>query len=194
MAEGRGAETGRAASPHAFRWPRALYDRLIEEGILGPETRVELVDGEVIEMTPQGSRHAAAVRLAQRALERAFGAGFDVRAQLPLALGEWSEPEPDVSVVRGGPRDYTARHPASAELVVEVSDASLAFDADVKQRLYACHGIPEYWILDLPHGRLRVHRAPGEGGYREVRELGPGDAVTPVAAPGRRVRVADLLP
>ena len=99
-------------------------------------------------MTPQGSRHATGVDLVADSLRHAFRTGFHVRMQLPLAIDDYSEPEPDVAVVKGQIRNYRDAHPTSSLLVVEVSDDSLRHDRTVKQRLYARCGIPEYWILD----------------------------------------------
>jgi Uma2 family endonuclease len=125
------------------RWSRAEYDRMIDAGVLTTEDHVELIDGEIVTMTPQKSRHATAVWLAQIAIGRAFGEPFGVRTQLPLALDPGSEPEPDIAVVTGSPRDYSDEHPSTAVLIVEVADASLAFDRTVKASLYARAGIPD---------------------------------------------------
>ncbi len=181
------------------RWTRQEYHQLAESGVLRPDERVELIEGEIVEMPPQLSPHATGVCLAEDALRAAFGPGFVVRAQLPLALGEYSEPEPDVAVVVGGPRDYAKAHPTTAVLVVEVSDATLAFDRNVKASLYAAAGIPEYWIVNLVHRQLEVHCDPGAlpearygFGYRVRTIARPGEVV---AAPsGGRVAVDDLLP
>src|SRR5437867_4329816 len=101
------------------RWTRQEYDRMVEAGVLAPGERAELIDGEVLAMTPQGSLHATAVRLAEEALRAAFGAGYDIRVQMPLALDPSSEPEPDVAVVRGSPRDYRDAHPAPGPVAAE---------------------------------------------------------------------------
>ena len=148
------------------RWTREEYDRLVAVGVLGEDERVQLVEGEIVEMSPQGAWHATAVRLVEEALRRAFGEGFDVRVQLPLALGPDSEPEPDVAVVRGGPRDYRDRHPTGQDtvLVVEVAESTWRFDRERKAKVYAGAGIEEYWILNLEGRVLEVYRGPeGEG-------------------------------
>ena len=112
------------------RWTREEYDRLVAVGVLGEDERVQLVEGEIVEMSPQSAAHATALCLAEEVLRRTFGEGFVVRVQLPLALGPDSEPEPDVAVVRGGPRDYRDRHPAGQDtiLVVELADSTWRFD------------------------------------------------------------------
>ena len=182
------------ANVQTRRWSREAYDRAIEAGVFGPEDHIELIAGQIVAMTPQGSRHAVACVLAGKALERAFGGACHVRPQLPLAVGDDSEPEPDLAVVEGNARDYLDAHPAAALLVVEVSDDSLPRDRTVKQRLYARHGIPEYWIVALPDARLEVHRDPAGNGYRTVTRHGTGETVTPLARPAAAVAVDDLLP
>ena len=180
--------------PSTHRWNRAAYDRAVEAGVFGPEDRIELIDGEIVAMTPQGSRHAAAVITIARALERAFGDGCHVRPQTPLALSADSEPEPDIAVVEGDPRDYRDAHPTTALLVVEVADDSLRRDRTVKQLLYARCGIREYWIVALPDVRLEVHRGPSAAGYGAVTIHRPGDSVAPLARSGPAIAVDDLLP
>jgi Uma2 family endonuclease len=178
------------------KWTREEYDRLVAAGVLGEDERVQLVEGEILEMSPQSAAHATAVCLVEEALRRTLGEGFVVRVQLPLALGPESEPEPDVAVVRGGPRDYRDRHPTGEEtvLVVEVAESTWRFDRERKGKVYAEAGVGEYWILSLEERVLEVYRGPGGGGYREELRYGEGDAVVPLARPEARVEVAELLP
>jgi Uma2 family endonuclease len=190
-----------AAGVQPRRWTREEYHRLAELGILGPEERVELIDGEIVVVPPQGSPHYTAIRATEEALRAAFGPGYDVRVQGPLALEERSEPEPDVAVVRGTFRDYEREHPASAVLVVEVADTTARYDRERKGRLYARAGIPEYWLLNLPRRRLEVYREPVPAGdlprgarYATRQVLAEHEVVTPLAAPQARIAVADLLP
>lgn len=176
------------------RFSRAQYERMVEAGVFGPGDRLELLDGEIIDMAPQKSRHATAVTLMADALRSAFGSGVTVRVQLPFALDDDSEPEPDVAVVPGPPRDYRDAHPDNALLLCEVSDATLAYDRGQKLRAYARAGVPEYWILDLGGGTLEVCRKPGGDGYAE-RRLMPADArVSPQDRPMQVLLVKDLLP
>jgi Uma2 family endonuclease len=183
------------------RWTREDYDKMIEAGIFAPGERVELIDGEIIEMSPQNSGHTTAVRLTEDALRAAFGAGFEVRTQMPLALDPYSEPEPDVAVVPGSPRDYRRAHPTTALLVVEVADSAFAYDRDQKSSLYARAGIADYWLLNLVDRRLEVYRDPGlmaqaryGWGYQTVQPYTSGDAVAPLAAPHVLIAIVDLLP
>ena len=144
--------------------------------------------------------HAMAIQLAAEALRSAFGRGWSVRVQLPLALDPESEPEPDVAVVRGAPRDYPDEHPSVPVLVLEVAHASLRADRRLKARLYARAGLADYWIVNLVDRVLEVHRAPTRpssgrrASYADVRRLGPSESITPLSAPAAEVAVADLLP
>jgi Uma2 family endonuclease len=193
-----------SASPfEPYRFRRHEYARLIEAGIFAPDERLELLDGLLVVREPQGSPHATAVSLTQQALQTAFGPGWNVRAHLPVALDDMSEPEPDVSLVPGHARDYRDRHPARPALLVEVAEteASLAVDRRVKGGLYAKAGVPEYWIVNLVDRVLEVYRDPGPSpaashgtAYRAAERLGPSSSVWPVALPSARVAVADLLP
>jgi len=142
VSTGRATKHGRRGSgtmstAQLRRWSRSDYDKMMEAGIFAPGERVELIDGEIVEMSPQHSAHSTAVSLSAEALCTAFGAGFDVRTRMPLALDLYSEPEPDVAVVPGSPRDYRDAHPTTALLVVEVADSTEAYDRDQKGSLYA---------------------------------------------------------
>lgn len=181
--------------------PRERYDRLVEAGVFGPEDRVELLDGLLVAREPQGGRHATAIALVRAALEKAFGRSYHVREEKPIALDERSEPEPDVVVVPGRPRDYRDAHPSRPVLVVEVADTSLALDRLRKGRLYARAAIADYWVVNLIDEVLEVYRQPGraapehgEWKYDSVRLLRRNAIVTPLAAPRARIRVAALLP
>jgi len=181
------------------RWRRAEYDRLVDLGMFEGE-RLELLDGLLVLREPQGSPHAATVSLIGQVVATAFGSGWHPRLQMPLALDDESEPEPDVAVVTGAPRDYLDAHPATAALVVEVAESSLRLDR-VKSGLYARAGIQDYWIVNLVERVLEVHRdphveadAPHGSVYRSVEILRPPAMVTPLAAPTALIRVADLLP
>jgi Uma2 family endonuclease len=180
--------------PKHAPWTREEYERMVEAGSFQPGDRFELVEGVVYDMAPQNSRHATAVRLLQKALDATFGEGFDVRCQLPLALGADSEPEPDFAVVAGDIRDYRDSHPTTAVLVVEIADSSAFHDRVRKGRLYARSGIPEYWLLNLPDGILEVYREPAEEAYRSRAILRPPETVSPLACSQGAITVGDLLP
>ena len=184
----------------ARRWRRVEYERLVDLGVFDGE-RLELLEGHLIVKEPQGSYHAAYVEQIGRVLGAAFGSGWHPRHHAPLALGDDSEPEPDVAIVPGAPRDYATAHPTTAALVVEVADSSLRLDRHSKARLYARAGVAEYWIVNLVDGALEVYREPqppAAGGsdwtYRSVVTLRPPATVTPLAAAGAQILVAELLP
>lgn len=179
------------------RWRRIEYERLVDLGVFVGE-RLELLDGLLVVREPQGSPHAAIAAKAGYVAGAAFGDGWHVRLHSPLALGEHSEPEPDVAVVAGRPDDYVDAHPSAAALVIEVADSSLRLDRRFKATIYARAGLPEYWIVNLVERTLEVHRNPepadDDWHYRSVDVLRPPVHVSPLAAPGGDVRVADLLP
>ena len=190
-----------AAHIQLKRWKRVEYEKLVEQGVFGPEDRIELIDGLLVVAEPQSTWHVAAVKLVELALMRIFPEGWDVRTQAPVALDDTSEPEPDIAVVRGGPRDYLIEHPRDPVLVVEVSLTSLAFDREAKSGLYARAGRPEYWIVNLVDRVLEVHREPAPASsapygweYTSTVVLAPHETVTPLAAPTALIAVADLMP
>jgi len=183
------------------RLSRIEYERMIEAGILDEDARIELLEGQLVVREPQGSPHATAIQLTAEALRLAFGPGWSVRVQLPLALDDLSEPEPDVALVPGAPRDYREAHPSRPVLIVEVAGASLGLDRTVKAGLYARAGVPDYWIVNLVERVLEVRREPAASesyplgwDYRLVTVLGPTASVSPQAAPQTEIPVADLLP
>jgi len=191
----------RHPAPRTRRWTRAEYDRLIALGILDEDEPIELLAGEMVVREPQAGPHATAVHLVQQALQRAFGKGWTVRSQLPIALDDKSEPEPDACVVPGAPRDYRAAHPTRPVLAVEVAGDSLTRDRAWKGSLYARAGLADYWIVNLREAVLEVYRQPVRSArsrhgwrYGRVERFGPKAVVSPLAAPRARVRVTDLLP
>jgi Uma2 family endonuclease len=180
-------------------WTRAEYDRLIEIGFFDEDEPIELLAGQLVVREPQYAPHATGVRLADEALRRVFGTGWDVRAGLPVALDDESEPEPDVCVAPGGPRTYLDAHPARPVLIVEIALSSLAVDRRIKGSLYARAGIADYWIVNLSERQLEVYRdpvadAPQGWRYANVQVLGAQATVSPLAAPAAVIAVADLLP
>jgi Uma2 family endonuclease len=162
---------------------------MVAVGLLHEDEHVQLIEGEILEITPQYPPHAATIQLLTRVLMQVFGPDAGVRPQLPLALSDDSEPEPDLAVVAGDARSYLKVHPTTALLLVEVADSSLAFDRRRKGRIYAAAAIPEYWIVNLAERALEVHRRPqgaGAGDLRGRSRAWPhGKGFTPRAA--RRV-------
>jgi Uma2 family endonuclease len=189
----------RKIKPRKKRWTRAEYYRMGDAGLFR-EQRVELIEGEIFQMPPMKTPHAAGLELGRVALERAFGRGHWIRVQLPLHFGPRSEPQPDLAVVAGGVRDFTD-HPTSALIVVEVSEATLSYDRRRKGSLYAKAGIADYWIVNLNRGQLEVYRQPIPDpsrqygyGYSSVTVFKSTDAATPLATSTAAIKVADLLP
>jgi Uma2 family endonuclease len=183
------------------RWTRSEYDRLIAVGVFARGEPVELLGGELVVAEPQGEAHYTAICLVTDALRAAFGTGWVVRSQGPVALDEESEPEPDVVLVPGSVRDYRREHPARPVLVVEVAESSLLLDRQHKGSLYARARLDDYWIVNLVDRVLEVYRQPIADAespfgwrYASRQVLGPDASVTPLAAPSPRIEVRDLLP
>jgi Uma2 family endonuclease len=172
------------------------YLTMARAGIFDEDNRVELLDGVIVNMSPINPPHAFAVsELAQMFMEGLRGSAV-VRVKDTVQLPHLSAPQPDIAVVRG-PRDvYARRHPGPEDilLIVEVSDSTLAFDLRVKLPLYARAGIPDFWIADVVHRQLLVHRAPAGAGYAEVTTYLPGVPVAPLAFPELRIDPASLFP
>jgi Uma2 family endonuclease len=184
------------AEPVTRRFTRDEYYVMVDAGLFDGQ-RVELIEGEIVAMAPQRDQHAAAVRLTEHALRAVFTHGFTVQTQLPLDLGS-SQPEPDVAVLRGTPRQIET-HPTTALLIVEISDTTLRQDRLRKAPLYAAANVTDYWILNLVDRRLEVLRTPqrnpdGTWSYAETQAFPDTESVSPLAMPGVRVNVSDLLP
>ncbi len=180
--------------PATRLWTREEFCRLDDLGFFDPEERLELIQGEIIDMGTQGSPHYQATDRTTRVLMSIFEPACWVRNQGPLRLSNVSQPVPDVAVVTGTRDDYDD-HPTTAVLVVEVSDTSLSLDRNRKAQVYAQAGIADYWIVDVNHRQLEVRRHPNpEGGYSEVRVLHDADTVAPLAAAHVSIAVKDLLP
>lgn len=182
-----------------YRITRAMYDRMVDAGIL-EDQHVELIDGEIVEMSSINNPHVGACSILTRLMYKTFGADAYVRVQAPLAIRD-SEPQPDITVIDGTERDYDY-HPSKAKLVIEVAETSLRVDRGVKAALYASAKIEEYWILNIPGKQLEVHRSPKRDrtqrfGYRytDVRILKGKETVVPLAAKEAvPLKVADMLP
>jgi Uma2 family endonuclease len=157
-------------------WPRRHritvdhYYRMAEAGLFEPDERVELIDGEIIDMPPMGTRHASTIDRLVDLLKEAVRDRAMVRSQLPVRLGDESEPQPDIAVVRSRDDYYATQHPTAADilLLVEISAATLRYDREIKVPLYALHGVREVWIIDLDSRQVHSHRAPADGRYTIV--------------------------
>jgi len=169
------------------------YHRMAEAGILGEDDRVELIAGEIVEMSPVGGRHVEAVSRFTRLLSRQVGDGMLVNVQSPIRLTNDGEPEPDLAVVRD--RAYGGELPTAADvlLVIEVADTSLAYDRNVKLPLYAAAGIPEAWLYDVGAAAIERHSEPRNGRYRLVALAGRGESLTSTVLPAVTLSVDDIL-
>jgi len=171
------------------------FARLVEVGLFRADERLELVQGEVVEMSPIGERHAACVDLLTRSVSRRAGDLAIVRVQGPLAVPDDSELYPDITLLK--PRDdfYRSRKPTGADvlLVVEVSDTTLVYDRDVKAPIYGRGGVPEFWLVDLGGRRIDVFSQPTPEGYRLRRTLLPGETLVLDSIPGLSLPVSDLV-
>jgi Uma2 family endonuclease len=187
------------AEPQRLRWNQESFHRLLDV-FASDRLRVELINGDLIQMPPQKEPHSLAIVLADAAVRKAFGSDYTLRPQMPLNLSAVHEPEPDLVVVRGKPRSVK-KHPRSAELVIEVADSTLRYDRVKKGSLYAACKLADYWIVNLVDHQLEVRRDPrpdskAEFGasYADLSVYRAGDSVAPLARPKNKIRVADLLP
>lgn len=168
---------------------------MAEVGILGQRDRVELIKGEIIEMSPIGRRHRAFVYNLNRLLARRLPDAAILSVQSPLSLSDDTEPEPDLAVLRRRNVPYKEREAGAEDalLVIEVADASLAYDRSTKLRLYAEAGIPEYWVVDCAAETVEVHRGPGPNGYREVNLVAGVATLALQAFPDVELRTTDIF-
>lgn len=173
----------------------ADYHRMVECGILSEDDRVELLDGQVVPMTPIGSPHAGCVNRLTRMLTHTLGDRATIAVQNPAVLNDWSEPQPDVTVLEPRPDGYAAAHPGPADvrLLIEVADSSLARDQEIKLPLYAGAGVAEVWIVNLAADHIHLYRDPGTADYRSVRIARRGETVTPLRFPHVAFSVDDIL-
>ena len=189
-----GAIFDRPQTPAKRRFDVDAYYKLAEAGILPNPHRVELIDGEIIDLNAIGSPHAAITTRLTRQFIRAVGDLAIISVQNPLRLDSYNEPEPDLLVLRPRADDYQANHPGAADvlLLIEVSETSLAYDRGRKLALYAKFGVPEVWIVDLAGAALEIYRQPKEGGY-SLTERRTGGSLTPDLVPSVAIDVAALL-
>ncbi|MBM2812424.1 MAG: hypothetical protein HW416_3183 [Chloroflexi bacterium] len=173
----------------------ADYYRMAETGILAEDDRVELIEGEIVEMPPIGDRHASCVGRTTDLFFRLFGNLARVWVQNPVRLSNRSEPVPDLMLLQPRPDFYVSGHPKASDvlLLVEVSDSSEAYDRRVKLPLYAREGVPEVWIVDLGRSVVRVHREPSPTGYALVATHRRGERIAPAAFPDIVIKIEEIL-
>lgn len=171
------------------------YHRMGDAGVFSPEARVELIEGEIFDMAPIGSRHASVVNRLNSMFVPAVGPTAIVQVQGPVRLGDLSEPEPDFALLKPRADYYRDALPSAADvlLIVEVADSTQRLDRRVKVPLYARHGVPEVWVIDLENALVHFHRQPDNGSYADISATGH-PAVTPIAAlPGIAIDLSGIL-
>jgi Uma2 family endonuclease len=169
---------------------RVQYEALVEQGLFD-DSRVELLFGSLVDVSPQGPLHAAIIARLTRRLAQQLPSTMQLRVQSPLALSDDSEPEPDIAVVPEA--DYTSSHPTRAVFVIEVAETSLQKDRVVKAGLYATAGVDEYWLVNLSDKEVEVNRQPRGGRYEQVDVLRPSVELSPHAFPAVRFTVGELV-
>jgi Uma2 family endonuclease len=182
-------------TPTRYKLSVEDYHKLGEVGILTEDSRVELIEGELIEMAPIGGPHMGLVNRLNRLLVLAVGDFGVVSIQNPVMLSPHSEPQPDVAVLKPGAdsAESTVPHPDDVLLLIEIADTTLAYDRKTKLKLYAQAGIAEAWIVNIQARCVEVYREPQGNGYARKSDMRPGDIVTPLALPMVRVPVVDIF-
>lgn len=189
------AEQSLLNSQPRHRWTVAEFHRMAEVGLLNEDSRVELIDGEIVEMAPIGSEHAGHNNYLQSFLAyRLYGKAV-VAGQNPVVLGGYEEPQPDIALLRWREDYYRTAHPHAEDvlLIIEISDTTLRYDRDVKVPLYAKNGVPEVWLLDVQQKQLEIYREPLHGVYqqRDCRNTGQ---IAPVSCPDAIINLNELFP
>ncbi len=182
--------------PQIHLWTIANYHQMIEAGVLDEDDRVELLEGKIVCMSPQRPFHAASVQRSANYLYEMLRNMAYIRAQLPVTLGNESEPEPDIAVVRFDDNEYSFRHPEAPDiyLLIEVSDWTISKDRKQKARIYGKNHILEYWILDLQKRQVYIFRQPEDGTYREELILDSTVSITMLAFPDVEISLDAMFP
>lgn len=189
------AATTVAASTR-YHFTQREYYAMVGAGVFTEDSRVELIRGDIVPMSPINALHAGTLKRLVGLVTAGLAGQAVFGVQDPILIDENSEPQPDLTICKPRPDDYTEAHPKPDEiwLVVEVSDSSVRYDREVKVPLYASAGIAEVWLLDLNATVLEIYRTPSADGYKSIQRLKPGDTVSPLAFPDLTLEVAALLP
>jgi Uma2 family endonuclease len=171
------------------------YHQMIESGILDEDDRVELLAGQIVKMASKGTAHGAAITRTTRLLDNRLSGLVLVRLQDPVQLNDYSEPEPDISVVMVDPLDYEDHHPTPSEvyLIIEIADTTLRKDCGIKATIYAQSGIADYWVLNINDRQLHVFREPSQEGYQSKLILGDDASISPLHFPDTSFLVSEML-
>lgn len=174
----------------------AEYHCMAEAGVFHPEERVELIAGQLVKMAAKGTAHTVTLRRINRLFTR-FSLQIEVMVQIqdPIVLNDYSEPEPDLALLRVDPREYIDAHPTAADtyLVIEVADSSLKYDSETKGKLYAQSNIADYWVLDVVKRKLYVFRQPTNQGYQSEVILTEDASVSPLQFPDLTISIQEML-
>lgn len=178
------------------KWTVEEYHKLGEIGFFHPEERVELIEGNIIKMSAKGTAHTSALGRTDRLFQDLFNNLAWVRVQDPIALDGSSEPEPDIALVIIDPLDYATHHPTPAEvyLIIEVADSSLAYDREIKAKIYARSRIADYWVLNVNERQLHVFREPAEDGYQSEVILEETASISPLQFLAVNISIPEMLP
>jgi Uma2 family endonuclease len=185
-----------AVLPRARRFSVDEFERMVDAGVFAPDDRLELIEGEVIEMTPIGDPHASVVDRLTMLMARRVGERAIVRVQGPVRFRSFrSRPQPDMALLEPRPDYYAAGAPGAVDifLLIEVMDTSVEYDRRTKAPLYARAGIWELWLVDIPAGVVEVHRQPSTAGYRDIRSRRRGETLSPLAFPDVAIDVENVL-
>jgi Uma2 family endonuclease len=177
-------------------WTVQEYHQMSDLGILDPSQRTELIAGQIVLMTAKGTPHVVTVQLLAMNLQAQLGTTALIRTQDPIRLDNFSEPEPDLAIVKGSILDYAQAHPGAEDiyLVIEVADSTLKQDCEVKDKLYARSSIAEYWVIDIKNRQVRIFRDPTPTGYSSQLILTQTHSVSPLAFPESSFSIASILP
>ncbi len=178
------------------RWTVQDYHHMSELGILDSNERTELINGQILLMAAKGTPHVTSLHLLANALRDRVGSAALVRTQDPIQLDDFSEPEPDLAIVRGTVLDYADRHPRpdQVDLIVEVADSTLKHDCEIKDKLYAQACLADYWVLDLKNRQLHIFRNPTPTGYTSHLILTEPNQASPLAFPSIEIAISSILP
>jgi Uma2 family endonuclease len=171
------------------------FERMVEGGVFGEDARLELIEGEIIEMSPIGKRHAACVDALNWWLNRLIGDAATVRVQNPILLDDLSEPQPDIALLRPRADFYRESLPTPADvlLVVEVADTSVEYDRKLKLPIYAWAGVAEVWIVNLPEEKIETYSSPSGDAYEDSARHGRGEEVSSQTITGLTIKVDDVI-
>jgi Uma2 family endonuclease len=181
--------------PEKMRISVDRYQKMVAAGVLTKNDRIELIEGEMINIAPIGSKHAALTARLTKFFVLAVGDTAILSPGGPVNLGDYSEPQPDLLLLRPRSDFYVGKIPETADilLLIEISDSTLAYDQGIKRALYARHGVGEYWIVDVEGKRIQIHREPTVEGYTRVNEFRTTDTVSPQALPTVQLMVQTLF-